>query len=210
MESCDIHEKVRRRNVGSTIVFVVDSSGSMAARKRMIAAKETILALLVDAYQKRDKVALVAFRGDRAEVLVPPTSSVELAKRNLEELPTGGKTPLSQGLLVGQQLLKTELIRDPRTQPLMVVISDGRANVGAGHESDAADEACRVAEQIHADAIPSLVIDTEPAEIRLGHMRRIAESLDASYQHIEGLQSEQLVTAVRDAAQMRQLQEPPE
>jgi len=125
----DIREKVRERKIGNTILFVVDASGSMGAQQRMTAAKGAILSLLIDAYQKRDRVGLIAFKGDSAELILPPTSSVELARKYLQNMPTGGKTPLPHGLMKGYEVIQSELRRDPDAYPFFILISDGRANV---------------------------------------------------------------------------------
>ena len=114
------------------VLFCVDASGSMAARKRMSEVKTAVLSLLLDAYQRRDKVGLVTFRGGEATLALPPTSSVEVAARRLEEVPSGGRTPLAEGLLCAADTLRWERIRDPRRRPLLVVVTDGRATAGAG------------------------------------------------------------------------------
>ena len=129
IEREDLREKVRQKKVSSVIVFVVDASGSMGAMRRMETAKGAVLALLEDSYQKRDKVGFIAFRGDRAEVLLPPTPSVEQAVRYLRELPTGGRTPLPDGLYKGLEALKTEMWKNKNIVPIMVLVSDGKGNV---------------------------------------------------------------------------------
>ncbi len=127
----DLRWQVREGREGNLVLFVVDASGSMAARQRMTATKGAVLSLLLDAYQRRDKVGLVSFRGSGATVLLPPTSSVELAARRLTALPTGGRTPLDAGLARARTVLAAEAVRDPRRRPLLVVITDGRANAVA-------------------------------------------------------------------------------
>lgn len=199
IERGDWQEKVRRRKTGNTIVFVIDSSGSMGARQRMAAAKGAVLALLIEAYQKRDKVALVAFRGVRAEVLLPPTASVELAQRNLEQLPTGGKTPFTSGLLLGYQLLCTERIKDQTSRPLLIIVSDGRANVVATADVEADEEVLRTAEQIRGDGIQCIVIDTETGPVRFHKMQHLATALNAAYHHLEEPDAEALTRLVREA-----------
>jgi magnesium chelatase subunit D len=129
----DLRWQVREGREGNLVLFVVDASGSMAARRRMVATKGAVLSLLLDAYQRRDRVGLVSFRGAGAEVRLPPTSSVELAARRLAELPTGGRTPLAAGLARARGLLAAEAVRDPNRRPLLVLVTDGRANaVGGG------------------------------------------------------------------------------
>jgi magnesium chelatase subunit D len=123
VEKADIREKVRSRKTGSTILFVVDSSGSMGANERMKAAKGAVLSFLLDAYKCRDKVGLIAFRGDDAAILLNPTSSVEIAQRSLEELPTGGKTPLAQGLMKALEVIEREKRKDPTSLCTIVLVT---------------------------------------------------------------------------------------
>ncbi|MFP8908498.1 VWA domain-containing protein, partial [Streptomyces atacamensis] len=126
----DLREAVREGRESNLVLFVVDASGSMAARRRMGAVKGAVLSLLLDAYQRRDKVGLISFRGSGAEVALPPTSSVDAAAARLESLPTGGRTPLAAGLLKARDVLRTERLRDPSRRPLLVAVTDGRATGG--------------------------------------------------------------------------------
>ncbi|WP_159059889.1 VWA domain-containing protein, partial [Streptomyces scabiei] len=121
----DLRQATREGREGNLVLFVVDASGSMAARQRMSAVKGAVLSLLLDAYQRRDKVGLVTFRGASAEVALPPTSSVDAAAARLESLPTGGRTPLAAGLLKAHDVLRVERLRDPARRPLVVVVTDG-------------------------------------------------------------------------------------
>jgi magnesium chelatase subunit D len=196
IESSDIREKVRKRKIGNTIVFVVDSSGSMGVSQRMKETKAAILSLLVDAYQKRDKVALVVFKQNSAELILPPTSSVELARKQLEYIPTGGKSPLPHGLLAGFQCVISELKRHKDCKPLLVLISDGRANVSMNKESNPFDETTQIARQIKQAQIDSLVIDTEKGFIRLGKLEEIANTLGAKYLKLEELKAGNIVQAI--------------
>ncbi len=201
VEDPDLRRKVREKRVGSVVVLVVDASGSMGAQRRMVECKAAALSLLLDAYQKRDKVALVAFRKEGAEVLLPPTSSVDLAHKLLEELPTGGKTPLAHGLAKGWQLIDLELRKNPRALPLLVVVSDGRANVPlAGGKP--LEEARRMAEHIRDDGRAQCVlVDVErPGPTSFGLARTLAESLAARYFRIEDLRAETLVSVLRRTA----------
>lgn len=194
----DYRRKVRERRVGTCVVLAVDASGSMGANARMSAAKGAVLSLLMDAYQKRDKVALVAFRGNAAEVLLPPTSSVELAYKVLEELPTGGRTPLAHGLELSYGVLDRQLRRDPGAVPVLVLISDCRANA-ARYGGKPLHEAREVAEGICADErIRSIVIDTEAeGMLSFGLARGVAEHLNAAYYRIEDLKARDIVSALR-------------
>lgn len=198
IERDDFRRKVRERRVGTCIVLAVDASGSMGVRERMVAAKGAVLSLLMDAYQKRDKVSLVAFRGDSAEVLLPPTSSVELAFSRLEELPTGGRTPLSHGLETAYAVLSSQMRRDPGAIPVLVLISDCRANV-ALYGGKPLHEARELAEGIREDGrIRTLVIDTEPAGVTaFGLARELAGHMDAAYFRVEDLKARDIVAALR-------------
>jgi len=192
----DIREKVRERKIGNTILFVVDASGSMGAQQRMTAAKGAILSLLIDAYQKRDRVGLIAFKGDSAELILPPTSSVELARKYLQNMPTGGKTPLPHGLMKGYEVIQSELRRDPDAYPFFILISDGRANVCL-HGNSAMEETLEIASHIKAEGIHSTVIDTEVGAIRFGFARQISDALGARHLKLEDLRSDSIVNAVK-------------
>jgi magnesium chelatase subunit D len=156
----DLREKVREGREGNLVLFVVDASGSMAARQRMRAVKGAVLSLLLDAYQRRDKVGLITFRGKNAELVLPPTSSVEAGARRLTDLRTGGRTPLAKGLALAARVLAAERIRDPQRRPLLVVVTDGRATVG----TDA--ELAQAAKQLIGTT--AIVVDCESGPIRLG------------------------------------------
>jgi len=197
VKSSDFRQKLREKRVGSLIVFVVDASGSIGAGQRMQEAKAAVVSLLLDAYQKRDKVALVAFRGDSAETLLPPTSSIELAYKNMEELPTGGKTPLVHGLMEGYQILDNQLRKDPFVLPVLVLISDGRANVGSNRKKPI-EEALELAGNIGGDSrIRNLVIDVEKKGlISFGLAEKIAGKMQAQYFQIEDLRADTLVQAI--------------
>ena len=159
LERQDLREKVRERRIGNLIVFVVDASASMDAEQRMAATKGAILSLLQDAYVRRDRVAVVVFKNRSAEVVLRPTSSVQLAQRRLERLTVGGTTPLTHGLMAGYKVIKTELMRDPAVRPLLVLISDGRGNISMFKEEPLI-EAQKVAALISAEKIDTLVIDS--------------------------------------------------
>lgn len=159
LERQDLRQKVRRRRTGTLIVFVVDASASMDAEQRMQATKGAVLSLLRDAYLRRDKVSLVVFSGRTARVVLQPTSSVDLAEHRLQRLAVGGTTPLTHGLVAGLRVVRTERLRDPSVYPLMVVISDGRGNISLFGEEPLV-EAQRLAEQLAAENIHTLIIDS--------------------------------------------------
>jgi magnesium chelatase subunit D len=169
----DLREARLEGRESNLILFAVDASGSMAARSRMSAVKGAILSLLIDAYQRRDKAGLVAFRGAGAEVLLPPTFSVEAAAARLAALPTGGRTPLAAGLLRAHEVLRAERIRDPRRRALLVVVTDGRATGGPTAAADARRAAARLA----ADGVTSVVVDCETGPLRLGLAAGLAGAL---------------------------------
>jgi len=199
VKSEDIREKERVGKTSAVVLFVVDASGSMGAMQRMESAKGAVLSLLMDSYQKRDKIGMVAFKGKDAELILPPCSSVDLALSRLQELPTGGKTPLSAGLSRALQLLQGELRKDEETKPMMVLISDGRANVGMGGKIR--DELMEISERSKQMGVHTLVIDTEVVEssfmdMRLGYCHEIADTCGGKYYPISSLSPEALYNIV--------------
>ena len=196
----DIREKVRERRIGNFLLFVVDGSGSMGARRRMVETKAAIMSLLLDAYQKRDKVALVAFRGRSAETVLPPTGSVERAARLLADLPIGGRTPLTAGLAEADTVLRQVLCKEPAVMPLVILMTDGRANAALG-TGVPRDEALRAAAAL-AGRYPTAqfaVVDTEaPGVVRLDLARQIAMALGATYFKVEDLRAEDLVSIAKE------------
>ncbi|HIC92521.1 MAG TPA: putative cobaltochelatase [Syntrophaceae bacterium] len=195
IEPPDLRQKIREKKIGTTILFVVDASGSMGANRRMVETKGAILSLLIDAYQRRDKVGLIAFKGSEARLLLPPTSSVEVAKKQLEELPVGGKTPLSYGLKLAFEVLKKEKQR--QTKPLLILISDGKPNVSIWG-GDPLEEAKSIAIEIKKLGVSSLVIDSENGFITFGRSKEICKSLDGKYYKMEDLKAQQIVYTVRE------------
>jgi magnesium chelatase subunit D len=196
IEKCDLREKVRERKMGNLIMFVVDASGSMAAEERMIATKGAILSLLLDAYQRRDRVGMVAFRKKRAELILPPTSSVELAQRCLSKLPTGGRTPMAHGLTLGMETIREYMRRDKEAIPLLALVSDGRANVNL-YGGDPVEEAKAVAREIKSAGITSLGIDTERDFITFGLVKQICAEMGGKYLRLEELSAAPIASAVR-------------
>lgn len=199
IERQDIREKVREKKIGNLVLFVVDSSGSMGASQRMTAAKGAIFSLLINSYQKRDRVGMVAFKGNRAEVLLPPTNSVELASARLEELPTGGKTPLSSGLQLGLDIIRRELRKDERLATLMVLVTDGKANVSIRKEAKPFEEAREIAAKIKSAGVKSIVIDTETGFVRLGRLPELSQGLGGKYYSLEDIKAETISTLVKEA-----------
>ncbi|MCX7822854.1 MAG: putative cobaltochelatase [Syntrophobacterales bacterium] len=203
LTSQDIRHKIREKRVGNFLLFVVDASGSMGAEGRMAAAKGAIMSLLLDAYQKRDRVAMVSFRRNEAEVRLPPTSSVELAARLLRELPIGGRTPLSAGLMRAYEVVRTVLLKDPSSKPIVIVITDGKANVSIDRSKKPVEEAIFIARRFTLDErIYPIVVDTEKRGIvQFGLARKLAEVMEAPYFRIEDLRAENLVKIIKEASQ---------
>ncbi|MGY1722026.1 putative cobaltochelatase [Blastococcus sp. SYSU DS0533] len=193
----DLRQAVLEGREGNLVLFVVDASGSMGARSRMAAVKGAVLSLLLDAYQRRDKVGLITFRGDAAELALPPTWSVEAAAARLTALPTGGRTPLAAGLLEAHRTLALERVRDPRRRPLLVVVTDGRATGARG--GDHLGEARRAAGLLAAGDVAGVVVDCESGPVRLGLAASLGAALGARTMRLEELGAEALAATVRDA-----------
>jgi magnesium chelatase subunit D len=181
------------------VLFAVDASGSMAARRRMAAVSGAVLSLLRDAYQRRDKVGLVSFRAAGAEVVLPPTSSVPAAQARLAALRTGGRTPLADGLLRARRLLAAERLRDPRRRPLLVVLTDGRATVPARPGGDPVRDACRAAALLAADGIATVVVDCEAGPVRLGLAACVAAAAGAPLVTLADLSADRVAGVVHAA-----------
>ncbi|WP_405474529.1 putative cobaltochelatase [Streptomyces canus] len=190
----DLRQATREGREGNLVLFVVDASGSMAARQRMSAVKGAVLSLLLDAYQRRDKVGLVTFRGSAAEVALPPTSSVDAAAARLETLPTGGRTPLAAGLLRAHEVLRVERLRDPARRALVVVVTDGRATGGP----EPVALAGRAARLFAADGVASVVVDCESGPVRLGLAGQLAGELDGTAVTLDELRADSIAGLVKD------------
>ncbi|WP_328637572.1 putative cobaltochelatase [Streptomyces canus] len=190
----DLRQATREGREGNLVLFVVDASGSMAARQRMSAVKGAVLSLLLDAYQRRDKVGLVTFRGSAAEVALPPTSSVDAAAARLETLPTGGRTPLAAGLLRAHEVLRVERLRDPARRALVVVVTDGRATGGP----EPVALAGRAARLFAADGVACVVVDCESGPVRLGLAGQLAGELDGAAVTLDELRADSIAGLVKD------------
>ena len=202
----DLREPRREGREGNLVLFVVDASGSMAARARMGAVKGAVLSLLLDAYQRRDKVGMITFRGSAAQLLLPPTSSVEAAAARLAALPTGGRTPLAAGLLRAHDVLRTERLRDPQRRPLLVLVTDGRATSrstgdgtgdGTGRGPGPVAAAHRAAGLLAAARITSVVVDCETGPVRLGLAAGLAQALDGLLLRLDELAAGPLTDTIR-------------
>lgn len=192
----DLRRAVREGREANLVLFVVDTSGSMAAAERMRHVKTAILSLLLDAYRRRDRVAVVTFRDTQAEVVLPATGSVEIAAVRLDELPAGGRTPLAEGLTEAVEVIRRERLREPACRPLLVVLTDGRATAGA----DPVERSRLAADQIAGQGYSTVVVDCENGRMRLGLARTLAEHMRAEYVPLPQVSAEALTEVVRDAA----------
>jgi len=193
----DLRRKVRIRRAANLILFVVDASWSMAAAERMEATKGAILSLLQDAYQKRDQVGLIRFQKESANLLLQPTASIELAKKLLQDIPVGGKTPLSAGLLLAHHVLERERRKNAEVMPLLILLTDGAGNVSMTglppHE-----EALRVAGLIRRSGIRAVVINTEHESLDRGLAQQLADKMNAPCYTLKELGAQELYHTVRD------------
>jgi magnesium chelatase subunit D len=202
IEDQDLREAVRQERAANLVVLAVDASGSMGAHGRMAAAKGAVLALLTDAYQRRDRVALVTFRGDGADIALRPTGSTEVAQARLSELPIGGRTPLASGIDAALGLARTATNGSYR--PLLVLVSDGRATAAQGGV-DPVQASLVAAAAVRRQGVSAVVVDAEgaatadvsPAGIRLGLARPLAEAMGARYLTVDDLSAETIADAVR-------------
>ena len=198
----DIREKIREKRIGNFLLFLVDASGSMGARGRMTASKGAVMSLLLDAYQKRDRVALISFRKDEASVNLPPTGSIELAANLLAEMPVGGKTPLSAGLAKSYDVLRNYMLRDPTARPIVIIITDGKSNVALG-EKKPLIEAMELGARMSLDErLRFIVVDTEKKGlVNFGLARDLAGAMNAQYFQIEDLKADTLLNIVKENAE---------
>jgi magnesium chelatase subunit D len=192
----DYRRKVRVTRAANLVLFVVDASWSMAVAERMEATKGAVLSLLTDAYQRRDYVGLVVFQKNGACVVLPPTNSVELAKRALTDIPVGGKTPLSAGLQTAYEVIAREVRQHPDLMPLMVLLTDGAGNVSMT-ERPPQEEACLIAETFPRAEIRSVVINMENEAFDQGLAQTLARHLDAPCYSLAELKAEALLQTVR-------------
>jgi magnesium chelatase subunit D len=197
IEKCDLREKVRETKIGNLIMFVVDASGSMAAEERMTATKGAVLSLLLDAYQRRDRVGMIVFRKNKAELVLPPTNSVELAQKCLAKLPTGGRTPMAYGLALALETIQDYKKRDKEAIPLLTLISDGRANVPL-NGGDPVEEAKLIGREIGRVGVKTIAIDTERGFITFGLVKQICDEMKGRYLRLEELSAAPIASAIRD------------
>jgi Mg-chelatase subunit ChlD len=192
----DLQRKIRVKRVANLVLFLVDASWSMAVAERMNATKGAILSLLTDAYQRRDRVGLIVFHKDRATLVLPPTNSIQLAQRALIDIPVGGKTPLSAGLLMAHDILRQEKLVHPDIEPLLIVLTDGAGNVSIG-TMPPQEESYRFAELIANEHVRSVVINMEHAAFDQGLAETLANHLEAPCYSLGELKAESLYHTVR-------------
>lgn len=197
----DVRRARREGRESNLVLFVVDASGSMGAKRRMETVKTAVLSLLLDAYQRRDKVGMVTFRGDSAELVLPPTGSIEAAAVRLSELPHGGRTPLAEGLECAAQVLATEAVKDPTRRPILVLLSDGRATAGKG----ALARSKAAADALAMRGFDCVVIDCETGPMRLGLARDLAVRLGAELIPMAELDPAAITDVVRGSLQAKEV-----
>jgi len=197
LKRSDLQRKVRVRRAANLILFVVDASWSMAVSERMTATKGAIMSLLTDAYQRRDRVGLVVFQKDRAHLILPPTNSVVLAKHALVDIPVGGKTPLSAGLMLAFDTVRKEKAAHPDVMPLMIILTDGAGNVSVSETLSPQEEAHRIADQIKYDDIRTVTINMEHVAFDQGLATKLAERLGGPCYTLSQLRAETLLDTVR-------------
>ena len=196
IQKSDLQRKVRVKKAANLILFLVDASWSMAVAERMAATKGAILSLLTDAYQRRDRVGLIVFQKDRATLILPPTNSITLAQRALADIPVGGKTPLSAGMLMAYEVLTQEQVIHPDVEPLLIVLTDGAGNVSIG-ALPPQEEAYQFAEQIARRDYRTVVINMEHASFDQGLAQALADHLESPCYTLNELKAESLLSTVR-------------
>ena len=199
IESQDIREKVRERRSGATLMFLVDASGSLGVRKRMSTVKGAILSMLRDSYVKRDRIGLMAFRREGAEVILPPTKSVEYSYNRLEELPTGGKTPLGEALVRVDEYMTAYSRCHIGERCYIIIVTDGRANVPLSPGADANEEAQKLAEDLAIPGVKWIVVDAGMGFPHFDNAERLAMKLGARYFKLEDLDADRFAEGVKAA-----------
>ncbi len=195
LKKSDLREKVRVRRAANLILFAVDASWSMAVAERMEATKGAIMSLLTDAYQRRDRVGLIVFNKNDSNLVLPPTNSVQLAKKALADIAVGGKTPLSAGLMMAYDVFRQESHTHPDVMPMLILLTDGAGNVSLS-DMPPQQEAHRIAELIKEMSVRSVVINMEHAAFDQGLAKLLAEKLDAPCHTLEDLRADTLYQTV--------------
>lgn len=193
----DLRTKVRLRPSGSLVVFVIDASDSMSTERRMAMAKGAVMALLVTAQVTGDRVALVTFGGDRGDVVLRPTASLARARARLRHIPTGGATPLADGLAQALAVVRSERRRDPLVRPTVVLSSDGEANVPRVRGADVWREVEALADEMRSEGIACVVLDSNPRFAASPMLRQLAARVDAPYYEVHAMDVRALTEAIR-------------
>ena len=196
----DLRINRRTRKIGNLMIFVVDGSGSMAAQQRMQLTKSAVFSLLSDAYKRRDRVGVITFRKTEAYETVPPTSSLDVAHARMRELPTGGRTPLAHGLELARRVIGRERSRDTEIRPILILLTDGVANVGLSGGSDPISDALQASLAIARERIPALVVDADRRREQSGTLLEIAQQMSAAHVRLEALAAGELTQMIRLAA----------
>ncbi len=197
LRKSDLYRKVRVRRTANLILFVVDASWSMAVSERMQATKGAIMSLLTDAYQRRDRVGLIVFQKDRASMVLPPTNSVLLAKKALANIPVGGKTPLSAGLLLAYETIRREKTLHPDIVPLMILLTDGAGNVSMSSNLPPTEEAYRIADLFMNDNVRTVTVNMEHVAFDQGLASKLAERMHGPCYTLAQLRADTLLETVR-------------
>ncbi|MBQ8179773.1 MAG: VWA domain-containing protein [Candidatus Methanomethylophilaceae archaeon] len=195
LERGDLREKVRTRRSGKDVLFLVDGSGSLGAQKRMVAVKGAVLSILEDAYRRRDRIGMAVFRKDSAEEVLPLTKSTATAYRALQAIPTGGRTPLTRGLMCGHGILSSRGSTD--AEPVMVILSDGRCNVSVDPGRRPLEEMLSTASALSSTETRFIVVDTETGRNGLGLALDLCNALGGTYLRLEELDADRLTRSVR-------------
>jgi magnesium chelatase subunit D len=199
IERRDLREKVRERRSGCTLLFLVDASGSLGVQKRMETVKGAILSMLKESYVKRDRVGMMAFRRDSAELILPPTRSVEYSYKKLEKLPTGGKTPLGKALLSARTFMTSYLRCHPGERCFIILVTDGRANVPMRECANATEEVLHLVEDMDIPTARWIVVDASTGYPHYDDAEVLARKLSAHYFRLEDLDADQLASQVKIA-----------
>ena len=197
LRKSDLQRKIRVKKAANLILFAVDASWSMAVSERMEATKGAIMSLLTDAYQRRDRVGLVVFQKDRASLVLPPTNSVTLAKEALVDIPVGGKTPLSAGLMMSYETIRREQTNNPDVMPMLILLTDGAGNVSLSDQLSPQDEAHTIARLINEAEIRSVTINMEHVAFDQGLAKRLAEELGGPCYALAQIRADNLLETVR-------------
>lgn len=198
----DLQKKVRVRRAANLVLFVVDASWSMAAAERIEATKGAVLSLLHDAYQRRDQVGLIVFQREEARIVLPPTSSVELAQRALRNVPVGGKTPLSAGLLAAFRVCTAAVRRNPEVKPLVIILTDGAGNVSVTGMPPQ-EESRRMAMMIHDAHYRTIIINMEHPAFDRGLAQDLANYIGGPCYTLPELKAEALLKTVRQELSLK-------